>query len=835
MSAEATHGGANDELRDAGSVEGATELLFVTPAADAVLTDAATMADAVGILDAPLTQGPPLGDLVVTLDVPVGDLLEPATTEQVGEERTPFTEWVIRGVSVLTLVYAAYYLTWWWTSTLNPDALWLSIPLSVVETWGVLSFAAFVFTCWKLKRRPEIPAREGLSVAVFITTYGEPLTVIRKTALAAREIRYPHNTYILDDGNRDEVRALAEELGVRYLRRTSNEHAKAGNLNHALGQTSEEFILQLDADHVPLPRMLDRMLGYFQDERVAFVQSPHDFYNFDSFTHVVAGHGRRVWEEQRLFFHVIQPGKDRVNAAFFCGSCGVIRRKAFEEIGGFSTETITEDVETSLRLHSRGWKSAYVDETLAFGLAPGSLIPYQVQRLRWGQGSMQILRKFNPLFLPGLTLAQRISYLHSLVHYLDGIRRLVLITTPLIFFFTGVMPVVAVEREFLVRLFVYVFLMLCSFELLSRGSGYIWISERFEMIRWPLYLRAVTGLFTKKRLRFKVTPKGDEGRPPMRAYFVQLMVVVLSAVAVPWAMLAQSQGWIDYGFVGWSSGAFLVGGFWLLWNAGFTWAGIRRVKDRGQEEDYRFPEAVPIRFHLDGREGLDANPGLGMTHLLAASGLRFLSTTEVDANERIRLHLRLSTGAWELTARVTGRGEHERAGVRMFDYLVSFDSPSSAAQLGIDLHCMHHAVPAKRQQLLPLPDLFEDVRLWFRERRTEPRTRVHVPAQIGVLEDGGRALTWHAAVLEEMSGGGMLLLTEREIGEDAWVRCQVPGAALDAEGIVRHARPVVTPLGCRWELGIECASKLGPAVQTPKPRRRRWSSRARERLAANPV
>ena len=231
---------------------------------------------------------------------------------------------------------------------------------------------------------------------VYITDFDEPLEVLGRTAIGARAIRYPHKTHMLDDGKRDEVKAMAEGLGIGYIRREGNANAKAGNLNNALKVTNGEFILQLDADHVPLPNILDRLLGYMGDSKVAYVQSPQDFYNTDSFTHVVNEEGRSLWEENRIFFSLLQPGKDNHNAAFFCGSCGVLRREAFEEIGGFSTQTVTEDMETSLILHSRGWKSVYHGETLAYGLAPSSALAYHVQRLRGGQGSVQTLRKFNP-------------------------------------------------------------------------------------------------------------------------------------------------------------------------------------------------------------------------------------------------------------------------------------------------------------------------------------------------------------------------------------------------------------------------------------------------------
>jgi cellulose synthase (UDP-forming) len=263
-------------------------------------------------------------------------------------------ELAIRAIALLAYAYGVYWIYWRWTSSLNWQNPTFSLVLVIAETFGLLSMAAFIFTAWRLVHREPPPAPPGLAVDVFITCYDEPLQLLRRTAIGARAIRYPHQTYMLDDGKRDEVKSMAEELGIGYIRRTGNEHAKAGNLNHAFSVTSGQFVLQLDADHVPLPNILDRLLGYFNDERVAFVQSPQDFYNTDSFTHVVNDEGRQMWEENRLFFSLIQPGKDRMNAAFFCGSCGVLRRSAFDEIGGFSTQTITEDMETSMLLHARG-------------------------------------------------------------------------------------------------------------------------------------------------------------------------------------------------------------------------------------------------------------------------------------------------------------------------------------------------------------------------------------------------------------------------------------------------------------------------------------------------
>ena len=160
---------------------------------------------------------------------------------------------------------------------------------------------------------------------------------------------------------------MAEELGVEYLDRPDNSHAKAGNINHALPKTHGDFIAIFDADHVPLPDFLHRMLGYFKDPKVAFVQSPQTFYNLDAPEERVDLDSGKHWDEAEIFFHLILPGKNRWNSVYFCGTGGIIRRTALEQVGGFATDTITEDIHTALKMHQRGWKSVYIADHLASG------------------------------------------------------------------------------------------------------------------------------------------------------------------------------------------------------------------------------------------------------------------------------------------------------------------------------------------------------------------------------------------------------------------------------------------------------------------------------------
>ncbi len=733
-------------------------------------------------------------------------------------------EWGVRFIAVLALAYTTYYVYWRWTASLNLDALWFSVPLVLAETYGLMASCFMVFTVWKMSHRVVTPAPPGLSVDVFVTCYDEPLEILRRTAVGAREITYPHRTYMLDDGKRDEVKAMAEELGIGYIRREGNEHAKAGNLNHALTVTDGDYILQLDADHVPLPYILDRLLGFFNDEGVAFVQSPQDFYNTDSFTHSVSEEGGRIWEEQRIFFSLIQPGKDHWNAAFFCGSCGVIRRRAIEEIGGFSTLTITEDMETSLILHGRGWKSVYYPESLAYGLAPASAGAFHVQRLRWGQGSMQILRRLNPLTYPGLTLPQRICYFASVTSYLDGIQKLLLYSAPLVFFFTGAFPIRASNEEFLIRFIPYLVLSVGSFELLSRGTGYLWIADRYNMAKFWTYVLAVSGFFAKGKLKFNVTPKGKT-HVPFKTYAPQLTLIVLTLVSLLWATVAQAAGLVSYRAAGWGSAAFTLNLAWAVWNVWLAFSVVKMsLQMRQQRDDHRFADRFPIRVRVRGRGGRLGTRIVAVTEDLNASGLRFRCATEFPAGSMIRLELPLATGRVMVMGEVMHAEQLGKKKSRIFVHGVQFKDVPLNVRDAIELHCTHHAVPIWQLRYRTAVQLFARAQDWGRNTRGERRRRINLPAHVTVSKEarGVKGPLERIAFMEDISRNGARLILDEPLPPDTLVRFQIPGTEIRGRGRTVFSKAMETPLGVRFVVGVRRLAKEGtkPAQRRPRPLQR---------------
>jgi Glycosyltransferase like family 2/PilZ domain len=434
----------------------------------------------------------------------------------------------LRLFAVCALLWGVGYLIWrfgWSGEGANPV---LFAMLLVTEVYGLWALGTLAWYSWSRPPAVRPPATPGREVDVYVCTYDEPYEVVAATLAGCRALTYPHTTYLLDDGRRSEMEELARVAGAEYLTRPDNSHAKAGNINAALPRTQGELVLMLDADHVPMPDALDAMVGYFDDEKVALVQSPHDFFNHDSVQHYVVGR-----HEQSLFYRVVCPGKDRDGAAYWCGSAAVLRRQALLDIGGVATETIAEDFHTTIRLLRHGWSSRYHDEVLVQGLAPHDLDGYLLQRDRWARGNLAVFTlPESPLRARELEPLQRLSYFASLAAYLAPPMRLLLLATLGLVLWTGALPmkisVVALAALWLPA----VSLNLLAGSALTRGYMKIGETAHYELLTMEIYLRALRCVFRPGRTAFKVTPKqgGDSGGldAVRKLHLVVLAAIVLA-------------------------------------------------------------------------------------------------------------------------------------------------------------------------------------------------------------------------------------------------------------------------------------------------------------------
>lgn len=415
---------------------------------------------------------------------------------------------LLRATALIALVWGIGYLTWrvgWSGEGASPVAFGM---LLATEVYGLYALAILAWFSWSRPAAVRPAVTPGRKVDVYVCTYDEPAEVVMATLAGCRALTYPHTTYLLDDGRRPEMRELAELAGAEYMTRPDNSHAKAGNLNAALPRTDGDLVFVLDADHVPMPDALDALVGYFDDERMALVQTPHDFFNHDSVQHYVVGR-----HEQSLFYRVVCPGKDRHGAAYWCGSAALINRHALLEIGGVATETIAEDFHTTIRLMRHGWRSRYHDEVLVQGLAPHDLDGYLLQRDRWARGNLAVFRlPESPLRAKSLHPLQRLSFLASLFAYLAPPMRLLLLLTLGLVLWTGELPmkisVVALAALWLP----YVLLNFGAGAALARGYMRVPESAHYELLTMEIYTRALRCALVPGKTAFKVTPKqGRDG------------------------------------------------------------------------------------------------------------------------------------------------------------------------------------------------------------------------------------------------------------------------------------------------------------------------------------
>ncbi len=581
-----------------------------------------------------------------------------------------------------SLLFGAIYLYYRFMFTVNHHYLFFWVLFFCAELQGYLNYLLFCFDIWSPSfPEPESPP-EGLSVDILICTYNEDVELLRKTILGCEAIDYPHTTYLLDDGHRQSVKELAQNLGVQYITRNDNLHAKAGNLNNALKYISGEFLAIFDADHVPLPDFLNKTLGYFNDPKVAFVQTPQTYYNLDALEESVDMEKGWLREQAEIFFHLIMPGKNKWNSVYFCGTGTVFRREALDQAGGISTKTITEDIETSIKLHSLGWKSVYTAEHLSSGLAPEDMFSYHTQRARWAIGNLRTFLYCNPITLKGLSFVQRISYLSSIFFWLNGIRKMVFYISPLIILLFGIYPAEPVSNVLLFLFITNVILQLTTYRFTTYGRGSFVYEEFYHMITFWIFTSSFFRAYLNiKPHKFVTTNKSGEQRYPFASIVPQILFVLVTVFAIVCG-ITKLQYDIDSNVMG-----IAISLFWCVWNLLFALKVIMLSAAYGSSvEKMKFYDFIPVLYK--DKENLEKT---AITKDYGNEGFTAYFNDQFDVGTQLDATLILRT--FRLPVKVDVVNVLNSDSGKMFCYECRFTAIDNICRDMLNLHTMLYTVP----------------------------------------------------------------------------------------------------------------------------------------------
>lgn len=574
----------------------------------------------------------------------------PDDTIAFNEEATP---WWHSWLFVVYLVAAFAYVAWRIDITTS-RLLWFAVPLIVLEMYSILTTILHLAVTRRLLHPVWRPPLAGRTVDAFIPTYNEASDIVEMTALGALRIRGIRHVFILDDGARTPIQALAERIGARYLARDNNLHAKAGNMNNGLAHSDAEFVIFLDCDHVPQPRFIERTLGYFANPKLAFVQTPQVFYNFRSSIQFRKLSFRTLWNEQTMFYENIQPAKNRFNAAFFCGSGAMLRRSALDSVGGFATGTATEDIHTSLRIHAAGWQSLFLAEQLAFGIAAEDFREYHAQRVRWGAGSLGLLFRSadSPLVKRGLSPMQRLCYLGSTNAYLyGGFIRLLYLAFPVAILFAAPFLPESDNSYFVSYLSAalpFFALSIVVTYLYSRRTFHPLYSEQYNIANILACLMALRGIF-KVQKKFRVSIKSKRTKENSFAFYFIVGIAAIMVVAELYLMtywLAVQDGSVAR----LPTYTVMLSLFWNTYNLVFVLSLVRFLHrfNRRPATQYPFhPTSTRIRF---------AGALVGRVRSVSLRGA-IVSAHSAPVSEYIQAQIDTRFGSIDVFARVTG---HER-------------------------------------------------------------------------------------------------------------------------------------------------------------------------------
>ena len=529
---------------------------------------------------------------------------------------------------LLATITSVIYLVWRAVFTLPLKNGIIALIFGILLLVSEITSALGTYELYYRKNRsnkvdltlPVIPESWYPDVDVIVATHNEPVELLYKTVNALTYMDYPDkkkvHIYLADDGNRPAMAKLAEQFGIGYFPLANNKEAKSGNLNNALRQTSSPLVATFDADMIARKEFLMHTVPYFflprmehKDDtwrmkeqaevdpnyKIGFIQTPQSFYNPDLFQFNLYAE-QNIPNEQDFFSREINVMRNSTNAVAYTGSNTVISRQALEEIGGFPTDTITEDFETGIKIQSKGYTAYSTAQPLASGLAPTSIKSMVTQRVRWARGVIQSVRNTKMLTNKGLSLSARISYMLSYSYWWSFGRRLVFTFAPIMF---ALFDLQVVNTTFWEILAIwgpqYIFYTLAVRSLSSDTRNQRW-NQIIDTILAPfMVIPVLLETLGIKQLKFKVTDKStSKPQNSNLVYIIPQLIMLGMSIA---GLIRYLGG--KYGMALLFS-SFIA--FWLLLNiTNLLYAVYFMMGRKAYRASERFEAEIPLKLCYKGK------------------------------------------------------------------------------------------------------------------------------------------------------------------------------------------------------------------------------------------
>lgn len=440
----------------------------------------------------------------------------------------------IRLLVGIGLLSTLHFLLWFFKYE-HIGNLFLFSSLTFVVLYKIWSYLVEWIYYASIKVPPEREMKRDWTVDL-LTTFvpGEPYEMIEETLKAMVAVKYPHKTYLCDEGNDPYLKNLCEQLGVIHVYRGKDKTgAKAGNINYALRNKAQgEICVILDPDHIPVPEFLDRVLPYFEDEKVGYVQCVQGYYNRNE--SLVA---KGAAEQTYMFYGPIMMGMHRHGTVQAIGANCTFRRAALDSINGHATG-LCEDMHTSMQLHARGWQSVYIPEMLSKGLVPTTLSAYYKQQLKWSRGSFDLLFNSYPKLFSKWTWKQRLHYTLAPVYFLNGLMVLLSLLIPIVSLLTAYVPLHIDLKELVLfgspmlisAIFIKQYMQ--RFLMQEHESGFHILGGILKLGSWWIFLTGFIYSLIRKKVPYIPTPKGDELADEWKLAIPNIIFMILSGWAI---------------------------------------------------------------------------------------------------------------------------------------------------------------------------------------------------------------------------------------------------------------------------------------------------------------